>query len=143
MPSHATPESKNLESTSTSTLQPIHTPHAPEAIGPYSQAIKAGGFIFTSGAIALKPDGTFLDGGIEAQSEQALRNLQAILEASGASLAQVVKTTCFLADMGDFNAFNAVYAKFFGAHKPARSTIAVKTLPKNALIEIEAIAILS
>lgn len=124
-------------------LQSIHTPNAPQAIGPYSQAIKAGGVVFTSGAIALKPDGTFVEGGIEAQSEQALSNLCAILEASGVGLAHVVKTTCFLADMEDFAAFNAVYARFFGEHKPARSTIAVKTLPKNALIEIEAIAVLS
>lgn len=124
-------------------LQSIHTPNAPEAIGPYSQAIKVGGFVFTSGAIALKPDGTFLEGDIEAQSEQALRNLRAILEASGVGLAQVVKTTCFLVNMEDFAAFNAVYAKFFDEHKPARSTIAVKTLPKNALIEIAAIAVLS
>ena len=122
-------------------MKPISTPHAPSAIGPYSQAIQAGGFLFTSGQIALTPEGTFVEGGIEAQTQQVLANLGAVLEAGGAKAQDVVKTTIFLANMDDFAAVNALYGAFFGDHKPARSTVAVKTLPKNALVEIEAIAL--
>lgn len=119
----------------------ISTPDAAQAIGPYSQAIKAGGFIFTSGQIALKPDGEFVVGGVEAQSRQVLQNLAAILKEAGATLQDAVKTTIFLADMGDFAAVNEIYAAAFGEHKPARSTVQVAKLPKGALVEIEVIAL--
>ncbi len=121
----------------------ISTPDAPCAIGPYSQAIVANGIVFTSGQIALRPDGTFLEGDIEAQTTQVLENLQAVLKEAKSGLNYVVKTTIFLANMDDFASVNAVYGSFFGEHKPARSTVAVKTLPKNALVEIEAIALQS
>lgn len=122
--------------------QPISTKNAPQAIGPYSQAYIHNGLIYTSGQIALTPQGEFVDGDITAQSTQVLQNLKAILESAGSSLQKVIKTSVFLSDMEHFNALNAVYAEFFGSHKPARSTIAVKTLPKNALVEIECIAVL-
>ncbi len=120
----------------------IHTDNVPAAIGPYSQAVRIDSLIFTSGQIALKPNGSeeVLAQGIEAQTEQVLQNLQNVLEAAGSGLDKVVKTTIFLANMEDFGAVNEIYAKFFGSHRPARSTVAVKTLPKNALVEIEAIA---
>lgn len=119
----------------------IHTPNAPQAIGPYSQARIYNGLIFTSGQIALNAQGEFIEGDISAQSKQVLDNLKAILESSGSSLQKVIKTTVFLSDMAHFNALNEVYARYFGEHKPARSTIAVKSLPKNALVEIECIAV--
>ncbi len=122
--------------------QPISTLNAPQAIGPYSQAYIHNGVIYTSGQIALTPQGEFIDGDITAQSTQVLNNLKAILESAGSNLQKVIKTSVFLSDMEHFNALNAVYAEFFGSHKPARSTIAVKTLPKNALVEIECIAVL-
>ena len=122
-------------------MQIISTPDAAQAIGPYSQAIKAGGFIFTSGQIALKPGGEFVAGGVEAQARQVLQNLAAILKEAGATLQDAVKTTIFLADMGDFAAVNEIYAAAFGAHKPARSTVQVAKLPKGALVEIEVIAL--
>ena len=122
-------------------MQIISTPDAAQAIGPYSQAIKAGGLIFTSGQIALKPDGGFVAGSVEAQSRQVLQNLAAILKEAGATLQDAVKTTIFLADMGDFAAVNEIYAAAFGAHKPARSTVQVAKLPKGALVEIEVIAL--
>ena len=122
-------------------MQIISTPDAAQAIGPYSQAIKAGGFIFPSGQIALKPDGEFVAGGVEAQARQVLQNLAAILKEAGATLQDAVKTTIFLADMGDFAAVNEIYAAAFGAHKPARSTVQVARLPKGALVEIEVIAL--
>ena len=122
-------------------MQIISTPDAAQAIGPYSQAIKAGGFIFTSGQIALKPDGEFVAGGVEAQARQVLQNLAAILKEAGATLQDAVKTTIFLADMGDFAVVNEIYAAAFGAHKPARSTVQVAKLPKGALVEIEVIAL--
>ena len=122
-------------------MQIISTPDAAQAIGPYSQAIKAGGFIFTSGQIALKPGGEFVAGGVEAQSRQVLQNLAAILKEAGATLQDAVKTTIFLADMGDFAAVNEIYAAAFGEHKPARSTVQVAKLPKGALVEIEVIAL--
>ena len=119
----------------------IETKDAPGAIGPYSQGIRCGGLVFTSGQIALDPATSAVVGDtIEAQSEQALKNLQAVLEAGGASLGTVVKTTCFLADMADFAAFNAVYARFFTGDCPARSCVAVRSLPKGVLVEVEAIA---
>lgn len=121
-------------------LQKTYTPDAPEAIGPYSQAISAGGFLFASGQIALMPGTGAIDGAsITEQTDRACRNVQAILEANGLGFEDVVKTTCFLAHMGDFAAFNEVYAKYFTG-KPARSCVAVKELPKGALCEIEVIA---
>lgn len=124
------------------TSTPISTPNAPQAIGPYSQAHIHNGLIYTSGQIALTPEGDFINGDIVAQSTQVLENLKAILESVGSSLQKVIKTSVFLSDMEHFNALNEVYARYFGSHKPARSTIAVKSLPKNALVEIECIAIL-
>ena len=118
----------------------IYTPDAPAAIGPYSQAIVAGGLVFTSGQIPINPaTGNIECEGIQAQAEQVMKNLGAVLEAAGSDYAHAVKTTCFLADMGDFAAFNEVYAKYF-TEKPARSCVAVKTLPKNVLCEVEVIA---
>lgn len=118
----------------------IETKNAPGAIGPYSQGFLAGGLVITSGQIPVNPaDGTVPEG-IAAQAEQSCKNVAAILEAAGTGMDKVVKTTCFLADMGDFAAFNEVYAKHF-ISKPARSCVAVKTLPKNVLCEIEATAV--
>ncbi len=117
------------------------TPKAPAAIGPYSQAISANGFLFTSGQIAIIPETGEIDGTtIEAQADRVCNNLKAVLEANGLGFEDVVKTVCFLADMGDFAAFNAVYGKYFTS-KPARSCVAVKTLPKNVLCEVELIAV--
>ncbi|MBO5041301.1 MAG: RidA family protein [Clostridia bacterium] len=121
-------------------MEIVYTKKAPEAIGPYSQAIKVGNIVYTSGQIPIDPD----TGNVEAvtiseQTEQVCQNLSAVLEAAGTSLLRVVKTTCFLADMADFAAFNEVYAKYF-VNKPARSCVAVKALPKNVLVEIEVIA---
>jgi 2-iminobutanoate/2-iminopropanoate deaminase len=121
-------------------MQFVQTDKAPSAIGPYSQAVIAGGMVFTSGQIALTPEGLMCEEGIDIQTKQVLQNLTAVLEAAGTSLAKVVKTTIFLSDMDDFAAVNTIYAEAFGEHKPARSTVAVKTLPKDALVEIEAIA---
>ncbi len=123
-------------------MKSIQTPNAPAAIGPYSQAIIANGMVFTSGQIALTPSGEMLEGDVKEQCTQVLANLKAVLEASGSALDKVVKTTIFLADMNDFSAVNAIYADAFRDHKPARSTVAVKTLPKNALVEIDAIALI-
>ena len=117
----------------------ISTPNAPAAIGPYSQGMIAGSLVFCSGQIPVDPATGNIPEGIAAQAEQSCRNVAAVLAAAGSDLGRVVKTTCFLADMGDFAAFNEVYAKHF-VSKPARSCCAVKTLPKNVLCEIEAIA---
>lgn len=119
----------------------VSTNEAPQAIGPYSQAMAVNGMIYTSGQIALLPDGTMLTGDVTVQTEQVMKNLRAVLNAGDASLSDVIKTTIFLADMDDFTKVNEVYAKYFGNHKPARSTVAVRTLPKNALVEIECIAL--
>lgn len=121
-------------------LEIIATQNAPQAIGPYSQAIKVNGVIYTSGQIGLNPQGILVEG-IEAQTRQVLNNLSEVLKAGGSSLQQVFKTTIFLSNMEDFTLVNAIYAEFFGEHKPARSTVAVKTLPKNALVEIECMAL--
>lgn len=122
----------------------IQTEHAPAAIGPYSQAIKAGGFVFASGQIPIDPKtGEFVPGGIGEQTERVLKNLAAVLEAAGSSLDKVVKTTVFLADMKDFGAMNEVYARFFTGATPARATVAAAGLPRNARVEIEAIAAVS
>ena len=118
----------------------IHTQKAPAAIGPYSQGYAVNGLVFTSGQIPVDPATGAIPEGIAAQSEQSCKNVAAILEAAGVSMDKVFKTTCFLADMDDFAAFNEVYAQYF-VSKPARSCVAVKTLPKGVLCEIEAIAI--
>lgn len=123
-------------------MQKVQTSNAPAAIGPYSQAMIANGMVFTSGQIALTPAGEMIDGDVKAQCVQVLANLKAVLEAAGSSLNKVVKTTIFLDNMDDFAAVNELYAAAFGDHKPARSTVAVKTLPKNALVEIDAIALI-
>ncbi len=121
-------------------MEKVYTKNAPDAIGPYSQAIKSNGMVYTSGQIAINPaSGSVEAEGIEAQTEQVCTNLKNVLEAAGSSLDKAVKTVCFLADMNDFAAFNAVYGKYFTG-KPARSCVAVKTLPKNVLVEVEVIA---
>ena len=120
----------------------IATKNAPAAIGPYSQAIQVGNMLFASGQLGLIPEtGEFPEGGVKAQTEQSFKNVKGILEASGYTIDDVVKTTVFLADMGDFAAMNEVYASQFNADFPARSAVAVKTLPKNALVEIEIVAV--
>jgi 2-iminobutanoate/2-iminopropanoate deaminase len=121
-------------------MKVIHSENVPAAVGPYSQAIVSGGLVFTSGQIALDPaTGAIVGADVEAQAERVMANLGALLEAAGTDFKKAVKTTCFLADMGDFAAFNAVYARYF-TEKPARSCVAVKTLPKNVLVEVEVIA---
>ena len=121
-------------------MEKIYTKNAPDAIGPYSQAVKVGGLVFTSGQIAINPaSGAVETVTIEEQTEQVCKNLKAVLEAAGSSLEKVVKTTCFLSDMDNFAAFNGVYAKYFTG-KPARSCVAVKTLPKNVLVEVDTVA---
>ena len=118
----------------------ISTKNEPAAIGPYSQAIEINGLVFTSGQIAINPENGNIEATtIETQTEQVMKNLSAILEAAGTDMTKAVKTTCFLADMNDFSAFNEVYGKYFTT-KPARSCVAVKTLPKNVLCEVEVIA---
>ena len=121
-------------------MKKIETTNAPAAIGPYSQGYIVNGFVFTSGQIPVNPQTGEIPEGIQAQAEQSCKNVGAILEAAGISFENVIKTTCFLADMNDFAAFNEVYAKYF-TMRPARSCVAVKTLPKNVLCEIEAIAV--
>lgn len=121
--------------------EPIHTDAAPAAIGPYSQAVVAGDLVFCSGQIALDPStGVLVGTDAAAQTEQVMRNLSAVLAASGSGLGQVVRTTVFLTTMADFAAMNEVYARHFASHKPARATVAVRQLPKDALVEIDCIA---
>ena len=121
-------------------MKKISTEKAPAAIGPYSQAIVVGNLVFTSGQIPINPETSLVDAeGIEAQAEQVMKNLGAVLNAAGSSYEKAVKTTCFLADMADFATFNEVYARYF-TEKPARSCVAVKTLPKGVLCEVEVIA---
>lgn len=120
----------------------VSTAKAPAAVGPYSQAIKAGGFVFTAGQVGLDPaTGKLVEGGVAAQAERALHNLAAVLEAAGSSLHKVVKTTVFLQDMADYRTVNEVYARFLGDHPPARSAVAVAALPLGALVEIESVAL--
>lgn len=122
-------------------MQAIHTEKAPKAIGPYSQAIKVGNLVFASGQVPIVPaTGEFVEGGIKEQTRQSLTNAKAILEEAGTSLSKVVKTTVYLSDIANFAAMNEVYAEFFTQPYPARSAVAVKTLPKNALVEVECIA---
>lgn len=124
-------------------LSIVATADAPAAIGPYSQAIVVNGLIYTAGQIPLDPVSMDVDGSdIEAQSERVLRNLDAVLKEAGSSLSQVIKTTCFLVDLNDFAAFNAIYGRWFGDHKPARSTVQVAKLPRGVLVEVECIAVL-
>ncbi len=124
-----------------SKMSPVHTDQAPEAIGPYSQAVQVDGWVFCSGQIPIDPTtGELVEGDIQAQTDQVLKNLSAVLRQAGGSLSNVVKTTVFLADMGDFAAMNQVYGRHFGDHRPARAAVAVRTLPKNVDVEIEAMA---
>jgi len=122
----------------------ISTENAPRAIGPYSQAVRAGGFVFASGQIPIDPaTGEFVAGGVAEQTDQVLRNVSAVLKAAGTGLDRVVKTTVFLADMNDFIAMNEVYGRFFGEQPPARATVQAARLPRDAKVEIEAIAMLN
>ena len=121
--------------------QVIHTDQAPKAIGPYSQAIKIGNFVFTAGQLGLDPaSGNIVEGGVEAETRRSLQNLTAVLQQAGTSLAKVVKTTVFLRDMNDFAKMNAVYGEFFPSNPPARSTVQVARLPKDGAVEIEVVA---
>ena len=123
-------------------MEVIHTNKAPDAIGPYEQAIKANGFVYTAGQIALQPEtGELVEGGVEAQARRVLDNVTAVLEAAGASWDQVVKTTIYLTDMADFGAVNAIYESYLGAARPARTTVAVAGLPKGALVEVDTVAL--
>ncbi len=119
----------------------INTNEAPTAIGPYSQAVSTKGMVYTSGQIALDTNGEMVGNDVETQTHQVMKNLLHVLQAAGAGYSDVIKTTIFLADMDDFSKVNDIYAIYFGDHKPARSTVAVKTLPKNALVEIDCIAL--
>ncbi|WP_127448299.1 RidA family protein [Veillonella sp. 3310] len=122
-------------------MKQVYTEQAPAALGPYSQAYVANGFVFISGQGGIDPaQGALVEGGVEAQTLQAMKNIEAILKEAGTDFSKVVKTTCFLADMGDFAKFNAIYAEYFTS-KPARSCVAVKTLPANFLVEVEVIAL--
>lgn len=118
----------------------VQTDRAPAAIGPYSQAVRIGDLVFTSGSIPLRPDGSMVEGAIGLQTEQVMENLQAVLAAAGTTLAHAVKCTCFLADMNDFAAFNEVYARYFGDDAPARSTVEVARLPRDVRVEVECVA---
>ena len=123
-------------------IRRIHTENAPAAVGPYSQAIEVNGIVYSSGQIPLDPaTGEIVEGDIKVQTERVMKNLMAVLEAAGTNQENIVKTMCLLADMGDFAAFNEVYAEYI-TEKPARSCVAVKTLPKNVLCEVEVIAVL-
>lgn len=119
----------------------IETKEAPQAIGPYSQAVKVNGFIYTSGQIGLDEKGIMVADDVENQTHQVMKNLFYVLEAAGAHFNDVIKTTIFLENMGDFEKVNGIYAHYFGLHKPVRSTVAVRTLPKNAKVEIDCIAL--
>ncbi len=124
-------------------LSYVSSNDAPKAIGPYSQAIVYNGLVYTAGQVALDPaTGVIVEGDVKGQTERVMKNLSAVLAAAHTSLGRVLKTTVYLADMDDFGAMNEVYGRWFGDHKPARSTVAVKTLPKNALVEIDVVAAL-
>ncbi len=122
-------------------MKMIQTEQAPQAIGPYAQAVVVGNMLYSSGQIALRPDGSLNAGDIEAQTRQVLANLQAVVTAAGSTMQHVVKTTVFLKNLDDFAAMNAVYAEVFAAHTPARSTVQVAKLPRDVLVEIEVIAV--
>jgi len=124
--------------------QIISSPDAPAAIGPYSQAVKANGFVFTAGQIPLDPaTGDVVEGDISAQTERVMQSLKAVLTAAGSDINSVVKTTCFLTDLGNFAAFNEIYASYFGSGAPARSTVEVSKLPRGVLVEVECVALAS
>ncbi|KAH9936979.1 Endoribonuclease L-PSP/chorismate mutase-like protein [Fomitopsis serialis] len=136
--------SPNFVPTRNMSLSFVSTPDAPPAVGPYAQAVKAGNLLFVSGSLGIDPAiGKLVDGGLEAQTKQALKNLKTIIEAGGATIDKVAKTTVFLADMNDFAAMNAIYAEFFGDHKPSRSTVQVARLPLDGRFEIECIVSLA
>ena len=122
-------------------MEAVKTDRAPAAIGPYAQAVKAGGFVFVSGQIPLAPDGSLVEGDIRVQTERVMANLKAVLEAAGSGLSRVVQTTCFLADMEDFPGFNEVYARYFTPPYPARATVAVKALPRGVRVEVACVAL--
>ncbi|MBF0709578.1 MULTISPECIES: RidA family protein [Bacillales] len=122
-------------------MKTVYTKSAPEAIGPYSQGMIVNNIFYSSGQIPLKADGTLIDGAIEDQTHQVFQNVKAVLEAAGSSLENVVKTTVYIKDMNQFSAINEIYGEYFNAHKPARSCVEVARLPKDALIEIEVIAL--
>ncbi|MCL6549339.1 MAG: RidA family protein [Alicyclobacillus sp.] len=122
-------------------MRQVKTERAPAAIGPYAQAVEAGGFLFTSGQIPLRPDGSMAEGDIRAQVEQVLSNLDAILEAAGCRRTDVVKATIFLVNLGDFQVVNELYGAYFGDHRPARTTVQVAALPRGAGVEIEFVAV--
>ncbi len=122
-------------------MEKVETHRAPAAIGPYSQAIKAGGFVFVSGQIPLTPEGVLVEGGVEDQARQALTNLKAVLEAAGSGLDRVVQVTAYLTDIAAFQAFNRVYAEFFTEPYPARAVVGVAELPKGAKVEVAAVAL--
>lgn len=124
-------------------MQYVHTDNAPQAIGPYSQAVKVHSMVYTSGQIALTPAGEMLERNIVLQTKQVLKNLSEVLEAGESCMSNVVKTTIYLESMDDFATVNEIYEEAFGEHKPARSTVAVRTLPKNALVEIDAVAVVN
>lgn len=124
----------------TNTINIIATKEAPQAIGPYSQAVNLGDLIFTSGQIPLTAEGVLVEGGVEEQTHQVFHNLQAVLKEAGSSLERVLKATVFIKDMNQFTQINAIYESYFGDHKPARSTVEVARLPKDVLVEIELIA---
>lgn len=119
----------------------VSTDRAPAALGPYSQAVHVGNLLFTSGQVALTPDGAMVEGDVRAQTAQVMENLRAVLEAAGTGFEHVVKSTCFLRDMNDFTAFNEVYGRFFPGEPPARSTVQVARLPKDAAVEVELVAL--
>jgi 2-iminobutanoate/2-iminopropanoate deaminase len=120
----------------------VATDHAPKAIGPYSQAVKANGLVYTSGQVALDPaTGNLVEGGFEEQVHRVFRNLDAVLREAGSGFSRVLKATVFVTDLGNFQALNAIYAQYFGDHKPARTTVEVKGLPKGALVEIDLVAL--
>jgi 2-iminobutanoate/2-iminopropanoate deaminase len=124
-----------------SAISVVATENAPAAIGPYSQGLAVGNLVFTAGQIPLDPHSMDVDGeDIETQSERVMMNLDAVLAAAGSSLSRVLKTTCFLVDLNDFQAFNSIYGKWFGDHKPARSTVQVSKLPRGVLVEVECVA---
>ncbi|KAI9510801.1 YjgF-like protein [Russula earlei] len=136
---------RNMSSVTTHpSLRKVSTANAPQAIGPYSQAIVSPPFVFVSGCLGFDPKtGAFVDGGVEAQARQALQNLKSVIEASGSEVGKIVKTTVFLKDLNNFGAVNAIYQDFFGEHKPARSLVEVARIPRDGLFEIEAIGSIS
>ena len=121
-------------------IETIHTDYAPKAIGPYAQAVRAGEIVYTSGQIGLRPDGMLVGETVDAQTRQVLANLRHVLEAAGARMDTVIKTTIYLTDLDDFETINAIYAEAFGLHRPARSTVEVSRLPRDAKVEIDCIA---